>query len=273
MRAVSNFTKCIRPEHNKSWHTTPLANAQSSPLHEVPLHEVPLADTRTRLKHNPQELAHANAATTCYGWRTRQGHVQGDACALTALDAPPLLDWLLEMLVLRLLELLLATGLRAAAPPSSTGSGEKYTSLMSEPPMSRAMWLTYSASWLGSTMLGAALPMRPSPGWLSRMLAPVKSSAELRALREALCGGRWSGVSAPPMSSSPSNEAGSECTLSPSVVVPLLPRCRDCMACCAQYQLLYLQYLMQSDTQHDPMDVQAPETAQERTAKIVATLS
>ena len=40
---------------------------------------------------------------------------------------------------------------------SDEGSGEKYTSLMRDPPMSRAMWLTYSASWLGKAMLGALL--------------------------------------------------------------------------------------------------------------------
>jgi hypothetical protein len=45
---------------------------------------------------------------------------------------------------------------------ASVSSGEKYTSLMSDPPMSSAMWRTYVASWWGSTMLGA--PRGPAGG-------------------------------------------------------------------------------------------------------------
>jgi hypothetical protein len=40
---------------------------------------------------------------------------------------------------------------------SADMSGEKYTSLIREPPMSRAIWLMYSASWLGRAMLGLLL--------------------------------------------------------------------------------------------------------------------
>lgn len=57
-----------------------------------------------------------------------------------------------DLAVGELLPLLLPTG----RPMLSGASGEKYTSLMSEPPMSSAMWLMQSASCWGSKMLGAS---------------------------------------------------------------------------------------------------------------------
>lgn len=44
----------------------------------------------------------------------------------------------------------------AEVPPGENSSGEKYTSLIRLPPMSRAMWEMQSASCCGSEMLGAS---------------------------------------------------------------------------------------------------------------------